>query len=302
MPGWQAWQTADAVRTLIRAAPLHPLRRRTSCPRNLPFSINHYLQFAWQLISIAVLLTAYCDSRRLEALCLVCRVLRTYSLPPALGVVCVSLIPTCPRICVCSIYSMALVASRGVLRMVLRLCRPERLAKMRFRRSLCWLQWRRTWATVCRLSPQLQPGLVMSGTCRLKRKSLRPIFSVRSCASSALSRLLSLSWSCSTFLVGTGVCLYVARPFFSSLHALTHALSACVLHHLLSVVLSGYSCGGGSAGCCLRPSSLHPVASLAAWSAASFPGMPTWAGIHRTVTEYPLSWSSRTCRAMSARM
>ena len=23
MPGWQAWRTADAVRTLIRAAPLH---------------------------------------------------------------------------------------------------------------------------------------------------------------------------------------------------------------------------------------------------------------------------------------
>ena len=128
------------------------------------------------------------------------------------------------------------------------------------------------------------------------------IFSVRSCTSSALSCLLSLSWSCSTFLVGVGVCLYVAWPFFSSLHALIHALSACVLHHLLNVVLSGYSWGGGSAGCWLRPSSLHPVASLAAWSAASFPGMPTWAGIHRTVTEYPLFWSSRVCCAMSARM
>ena len=129
----------------------------------------------------------------------------------------------------------------------------------------------------------------MSGTCWLNRKSLSPIFSVCSCTSSALSLLLSLSWSCSTFFVGVGVCLYVARPFLSSLHALIHALSACVLHHLLSVVLSGYSCGGGSAGCWLRPSSLHPVASLAARSASSFPGMPTWAGIHRTVTEYPCS-------------
>ena len=109
----------------------------------------------------------------------------------------------------------------------------------------------------------------------IKRKSLSPIFSVRNCTSSALSRLLSLSWSCSTFLVGVGVCLYVARPFFSSLYALIHALSACVLHYLLSVILSGYSCAGGSASCWLRPSSLHPVASLAAWSAASFPGMPT---------------------------
>jgi hypothetical protein len=65
-----------------------------------------------------------------------------------LGVVYVSLIPTRPRICICSIYSMALVASCGVLRMVLRLFRPDRLAKMRLRRSLYLLQLRRTWATV----------------------------------------------------------------------------------------------------------------------------------------------------------
>jgi hypothetical protein len=104
--------------------------------------------------------------------------------------------------------------------------------------------------------------VVTVGTCRLKRKSLSPIFSVRSCTSSALSLLLSLSWSCSPFLVGVGVCLYVARPFLSSLHALIHALFACVLHHLRSVVLSGSSWRGASAGCCLRPSSLHPVASF----------------------------------------
>jgi hypothetical protein len=88
------------------------------------------------------LLTVCCDSRLIEARCLICRVRCTYSLPPTLGVVYVSLIPTCPRICVCSIYSMALMASCGVLRIVLRLCRPERLAKMRFRRSLCFLQRR----------------------------------------------------------------------------------------------------------------------------------------------------------------
>ncbi|EUC39919.1 hypothetical protein COCMIDRAFT_110158, partial [Bipolaris oryzae ATCC 44560] len=54
-----------------------------------------------------------------------------------------------------------------------------------------------------------------------------------------------------------------------------HALSACVLHYLLSVDLSGYSVGGFSAGGHLRPSARHPVASLAARSAASFPGIPT---------------------------
>jgi hypothetical protein len=63
-----------------------------------------------------------------------------------------------------------------------------------------------------------------------------------------------------------------------------------------------YYLGGASGGGLLRPFSLHPVASLAALSTASFPGMPTWAGIHLTVTVRPLSWTSWTCRAMSARM
>jgi hypothetical protein len=142
-----------------------------------------------------------------------------------LGVVYVSLIPARPRTCVCFVYSMALVARCGVLRMVLRQRRPDTLAKMRFRRSSYLLQRRRMWATVCRLSPQLHVGLVTVGTPRLKRKSLSPIFSVRSCTSRALCRLLSLSWSCSTFLVGVGVCLHVVRPFLSSLRVLTHCRS-----------------------------------------------------------------------------
>jgi hypothetical protein len=102
--------------------------------------------------------------------------------------------PCCPRICVWSIYSMALVASCGVLRMARMLSRPDRLAKKRFRRFLCLLQWRRMCATVCRLATQSQRGLVTSGTLRAKRKSLNPIFSVRSCTSSALSRLGRPSW------------------------------------------------------------------------------------------------------------
>ena len=69
---------------------------------------------------------------------------------------------------------MALVASCGVLRMVLRLCRPDRLAKRQFRRSSYLLQRNRTWATVCRLSPQLQPGLVTFNTHWQKKKSLNP--------------------------------------------------------------------------------------------------------------------------------
>jgi hypothetical protein len=40
MPGWQAWQTADAVRTLI-PAPLHSYEPSVSS--GLPFPFNHYL-------------------------------------------------------------------------------------------------------------------------------------------------------------------------------------------------------------------------------------------------------------------
>jgi hypothetical protein len=156
--------------------------------------------------------------------------------------------------------------------------------------------------TVCRLSPHSHLGLVTPSTLRLKRKSLSPIFSVRNCTSSALSRLLRPSCNWSTFLVDRGVCLYVALPLVSVLHLAVHARSACVLHHLLSVDLSGYSFGGVATGGHLRPFSLHPVASLAAVSAASFPGIPTWAGIHRTVTGRPISWSRWTWLSISSRI
>ncbi|KAF1922308.1 uncharacterized protein M421DRAFT_78807, partial [Didymella exigua CBS 183.55] len=108
---------------------------------------------------------------------------------------------------------------------------------------------RRMCATVCRLAPQSQRGLVTSGTLRAKRKSLRPIFSVRSCTSSALSCFVRPSWSRSIFLVGVGVCLYVARPLVSLRHFAIHARSACVLHHLFTVDRMVNSWGGGSAGC-----------------------------------------------------
>jgi hypothetical protein len=96
------WQTADAAWTLICAAPLHPFNE-TSCPQNLPFSINYVC----------------CNPRLVETRCLVCCVRCTYSPPLTLGVVYVSLIPTCLRICVCSIYLIALVASCSVLTIVL---------------------------------------------------------------------------------------------------------------------------------------------------------------------------------------
>ncbi|EUC49291.1 hypothetical protein COCMIDRAFT_85119, partial [Bipolaris oryzae ATCC 44560] len=74
------------------------------------------------------------------------------------------------------------------------------------------LQCRRKWATICRLSPQRLRGLVTDGPCRLERKSLRSIFLVRRCISSAPSLLLR----CNTFLVSVGVCLYIALSSLSA--------------------------------------------------------------------------------------
>ena len=57
--------------------------------------------------------------------------------------------------------------------------------------------------SVISLNEQL--ALVISGTFRVKRKSFNPILPVRSCTNRQLSRLIRLSCSWSTFLVGVGV-------------------------------------------------------------------------------------------------
>jgi hypothetical protein len=85
------------------------------------------------------------------------------------------------------------------------------------------------------------------------------------------------------------VILYVALPLVLAFHPSLYALSACVLHYLLSVDLSGNSVGGASAGGCVRPSALYLVDSLVVTSAASFLGILIWAGIYRIVTRRPLS-------------
>ena len=85
-------------------------------------------------------------------------------------------------------------------------------------------------------------------------------------------------------------------------HSAIHALSAFILHHLLRVVFVGYNLDDISAGLLLRPSSLYPVAFLAALSAISFPGVPMRAGIHRATTGFPRSWSLWTCSAISSSM
>ena len=133
-----------------------------------------------------------------------CRVRRTYSLPPAFSFVYSSPILNCPMIYVCSINSMAVVASQLLFKMARSLCRPGKPSNSRSRRSLYFLHLRRMWATVCRLSPHSHLELVTPGTCRWKRKSFSPIFSVLSCTSSALFLLLR-PWRSWSTLVGTDV-------------------------------------------------------------------------------------------------
>jgi hypothetical protein len=86
----------------------------------------------WLAIKILVLLTIYCNPRLLETRCLVYCVYYTYCLPLTLSVIYVSLIPTYLRICVYSIYLIALIASCSIIRIVLRLYLLERLVKMQF--------------------------------------------------------------------------------------------------------------------------------------------------------------------------
>jgi hypothetical protein len=61
------------------------------------------------------------------------KVLSSNQLRKPLSVVCASLNPTHIRVCICSTYLMALVASRGMFETVLQPCRLYRLPKMRFR-------------------------------------------------------------------------------------------------------------------------------------------------------------------------
>lgn len=229
-----------------------------------------------------------------ERHCLVFRRPPTYSLPPMPGFVYSSLIPPCPRIRACSINLIALAARLRVFRIARRLFRPGNRPSSFLRMSLSLGHFRRTWATVCRLSPQSHLESMMPGTCRLKRKSLSPIFSVLICTRSALLPSLRSLWSCSTFFMGLGVYPCVALPFVSAFQLASHCLPTVLRHHVLSVARSGYSSDGGSAFKPSSPSFLHPVASLAAWSAASFPSIPSWAGIHRTSTTIPLAWSCVT--------
>ena len=80
---------------------------------------------------------------------------------------------------------IAFVTSFGSFKIALRFIRPP-LPNTLLRTSLYVRHLSRMWSTVCRPSPQAQPGSSTSGTPRFHRKSLSPIFSVRIWMSRAL--------------------------------------------------------------------------------------------------------------------
>ncbi|KAF1994095.1 hypothetical protein P154DRAFT_40103, partial [Amniculicola lignicola CBS 123094] len=77
-----------------------------------------------------------CPQRLIEALASCFATAIPSVSPQRSAVVYASLIPTCPRICVCSTNWIALVASCGLFRMARRLFRPERSPNTWLRRFL----------------------------------------------------------------------------------------------------------------------------------------------------------------------
>jgi hypothetical protein len=80
-------------------------------------------------------------------------------------------------------------------------------------------------------------------------------------------------------LVGLGVYLWVNRPFISFCQSDAYLLFASLYIQVLRVAFNVNSSLGGSALGPGFPDFLHPVASLAARSAASLPEISLCAGI-----------------------
>jgi hypothetical protein len=80
-------------------------------------------------------------------------------------------------------------------------------------------------------------------------------------------------------LVGSGIYFRVNRPFVSFCHSNAYLLFAFLCIQVLKVAFSVNSSSGMFAFGPGFPDFLHPVASLAALSAASLPGIPLYAGI-----------------------
>jgi hypothetical protein len=119
----------------------------------------------------------------------------------------------------------------------------------------------------------------MPETLLLNKKSLSPILLVLIWTRIALYRLIKFSCTRKMRLIGSNVYFRVNRPFVSFCHSNAHLLFAFLYIQILRVAFSVNSSSGVFAFGPGFPDFLHPVASLAALSAASLPGIPSCANI-----------------------
>lgn len=90
--------------------------------------------------------------------------------PPVPGVIYTPLIPTCPRVFVCSTFAITFMARGAAFRRTWRSFIPVSIPKVRYRRSLYLPHRKRMRMTVCRLSSHSQRGLRNFNPSLLKRK------------------------------------------------------------------------------------------------------------------------------------
>lgn len=192
----------------------------------------------------------------MEVFRLVCRISYTFGLPAELGVVYSSLIPIGPRIIICTICSIALIAACNLVQ-----DGPEVVSSRKVARYPVSVVLERPAA-----EDHMSDGLASLSAIATRAVDawhvsaeedvLSPIFSDRSCTSSALLRFLSPEHFLGRHYCGSRLATFGLCPRLT-----IYVLSVCVSHHLFNVDSSGVVRVAHQASARLQPSSLHPVAS-----------------------------------------
>jgi len=199
---------------------------------------------------------------------------------------------------------MALVASLRFVRISRRSFCPSSWPKTSWRRSFSFLHTSRTCRTGCRPSRHVHIGSWTSGTFCQKRKSFRPIFSVRSWTRIELWFLLRPLWSRNTIFEGTGVYRNDTLPLLSACRRdqICLIFTATVQQHSQSTCSYGYC-----SGCVLLAYTLnlmHSHLQLVRLQCA-FPELANvgWADVFRTLNGHAesaqLTLKTEPCKATS---
>lgn len=170
-------------------------------------------------------------------------------------------------------------------------------AHIRCRSSIQFRHSRRMWRTVWRPWPHWHSSV--SALLIVWRYARRPIFPVRICVIAELIALCVLACRVSMSFPGRTPRLKSSLPCLALSQDSSHSLF--IVRRMVDFVVaisvwSDSGCGGGPST--VRVSGSYPAAILAVRSAASLPGTPACAGIHRNCTSHPcLRSSSSACTA-----